>query len=286
MSDLPPLTSDHAALVAAQHEGVALCTLVGLEGSFSRRIGAQLAVLPDGSTIGSLSDGCLEKQLASDVQAARAYGSPRTLRYGSGSANIDFRLPCGSGVDILVDPATDRAACRAAVAALEQRKPAILALPAPAGMLGQRRYMPLMQLALFGEGPELESLDRLARACGIATEVFGKDDPRRLALGQPPRGAQIDAWTGIVLLFHDHEWEAAILEWALGTAAFHIGAQGGQTAREDRLTLLAARGLPAVAASRIRSPIGLIGHTRDPGVLALSVLAEVVSEYERLHPHG
>jgi len=37
---------------------------------------------------------------------------------------------------------------------------------------------------------------------------------------------------------------------------------------------------------RIRSPIGVITHSREPGVLALSVLAEIVGEYEALHPHG
>ena len=58
---------DHAALVAACEPGVGLCTIVGIEGSFSRRLGAQLAVLPDGTTVGSLSDGCLEAQLATDM---------------------------------------------------------------------------------------------------------------------------------------------------------------------------------------------------------------------------
>ena len=283
MSQFLPLTSDHDALVAAQAEGVALCTLVGLEGSFSRRIGAQLAVMPDGRTVGSLSDGCLEKQLAAEARTASA---PKLLRYGAGSPQIDFRLPCGSGVDVLIDPAPDRDACRAAVAQLAARRPACLALPSPEGMLAERHYMPLLQLALFGEGPELESLHRLARNCGIATQVFGKNEPQRLALGRAPEGAQVDRWTAIVLLFHDHEWEAAILEWALGTEAFHIGAQGGKAAREDRLALLAARGVEPAALARIRSPIGFISHARDPGVLALSVLAEVVGEYEQLHPHG
>ena len=40
-------------------------------------------------------------------------------------------------------------------------------------------------------------------------------------------------------------------------------------------------------ASRItHSPIGVITHSREPGVLALSVLAEVVGGYEQLHPHA
>jgi len=40
---------DRAALRAACEPGVGLCTIVGIEGSFSRRLGAQLAVGPDGT---------------------------------------------------------------------------------------------------------------------------------------------------------------------------------------------------------------------------------------------
>lgn len=44
------LGDDHAALAAARETGVGLCTIVRIDGSFSRRLGAQLAVLPDGRT--------------------------------------------------------------------------------------------------------------------------------------------------------------------------------------------------------------------------------------------
>jgi len=89
-----------------------------------------------------------------------------------------------------------------------------------------------------------------------------------------------------VLLFHDHEWEQPILQWALGTEAFHIGAQGGFEARRRRIEALADGGVPPEQLGRVRSPVGVFTHSREPGVLALSVLAEVVGEYEQLHPHG
>ncbi|MEG3597108.1 MAG: XdhC family protein, partial [Pseudomonadota bacterium] len=86
---------DRAALSAACEPGVGLCTIVGIEGSFSRKVGAQLAILPDGSTVGSLSDGCLEAQLASDMRTMTA---AQVRRYGAGAQAIDFRLPCGGGL--------------------------------------------------------------------------------------------------------------------------------------------------------------------------------------------
>jgi xanthine dehydrogenase accessory factor len=271
-------TDDRAALRAACEPGVGLCTIVGIEGSFSRRLGAQLAVHADGTITGSLADGCLEKQLASEVAAATG---PVVKRFGAGSELIDFRLPCGSGLDVLIDPAPDRPACRAAAARLDAREEASLALPSP--KLPARRYIPALKLQLFGEGPELDALVALSGAAGVEVEAHGKD---ALALGRRPEGLAADPWTAVVLLFHDHEWEQPILEWALSTSAFHIGAQGGFEARRERIERLAAAGVAPSRLARIRSPVGVIARSREPGVLAISVLAEIVGAYEALHPHG
>jgi xanthine dehydrogenase accessory factor len=257
---------------------VGLCTIVGIEGSFSRRLGAQLAVAADGTITGSLADGCLERQLASEVASA---SGPIVKRFGSGSELIDFRLPCGSGLDVLIDPEPDRDACRDVVTQLDVREVAALRLPST--QLPERRYLPPLRLQLFGEGPELDGLVALAAAVGIDTAAHGKD---ALSLGQRPATLAADPWTAVVLLFHDHEWEQAILEWVLETPAFYIGAQGGFEARRSRIERLAGLGVPPVQQGRIRSPVGVITHSREPGVLALSVLAEIVGEYEALHPHG
>lgn len=262
---------DHAALLAACQPGVALCTIVGIEGSFSRRLGAQMAVLPDGSTVGSLADGCLERQLASDV---RETDGPVVKRYGSGSPVIDFRLPCGGGLDILVDPAPSRAACRKAAALLKQRQPAILPLPANSH-LARRHYIPALRITAFGEGLELKALAKIGRAAGIVIETD-------TAIASLPA---LDQWTAIILLFHDHDRERDILTRAVQSEAFYIGAQGGETARNARVMQLLSDGLPEEQVARLRGPIGSVPGCRDPQSLALSVLSEIFGEYERLIPH-
>lgn len=261
---------DQAALRAvAARPGTALCTIVRIDGSFSRRLGAQLAVAPDGTTVGSLSDGCLERELAT-VARESAGAEARTLRYGQGSPFIDFRLPCGSGLDILVDPAPDPAAVAATVAALDRRESAELLLPdAPEGMLRRRAYLPALEIAIHGTGPEAAMLRQLARALGIACVATITPD-------------KLDRWTAAVVLLHDHEEEPDILRAALASPAFYIGAMGGALAREQRQARLAAEGMAAAQIARVRSPIGLIGHAREPGMLALSVLAEIAGAYDEL----
>lgn len=274
-----PADPDHAALLAAREPGVALCTIVNIDGSFSRRCGAQIAVLPDGSVIGDLADTCLEQELA--AAAARAPG-PLTLRYGKGSSMIDFRLPCGGGLDILIDPFPDRAAVLRAIGNLADRRPASLVLAANP-QLAARRYVPSLQIAAFGEGPELDWLVKIGTASGISIEAM---DKRHLSLGRPPGHVMLDRWTAVALLFHDHEWETPLLAHALSSDAFFIGAQGGARAREHRLHNLQREGFGAGQLARIKSPVGATSGSRTPQALALAVLSDIVSHYEKLHPHG
>jgi xanthine dehydrogenase accessory factor len=275
------MSRDHDALQFAAATPAALCTIVGIDGSFSRRIGAQLAVGADGTLAGDMADKCLDAELATQAHEAMADGTARLLRYGEGSPFVDFRLPCGSGLDVLVDPAPDRPALSRALADLDARREA--ALPLASALLPERRYSPPLRIILLGAGAECTALEQLAAAQNIKLER--REAGGELSLGRAPTGLDADAWTAVLLLFHDHEWEHALLDWALGTPAFYIGAQGGAPAREDRLGRLRESGHDEAALGRIRSPVGLIPSARDPGVLALSILAEVVGAYEALHPH-
>jgi xanthine dehydrogenase accessory factor len=67
---MPVRDEDSEALCACCESGGALCTVTSIQGSWSRRVGAQLAILPDGTVRRSLADGCLESGLA--AEAARA----------------------------------------------------------------------------------------------------------------------------------------------------------------------------------------------------------------------
>ena len=95
--------------------------------------------------------------------------------------------------------------------------------------------------------------------------------------------AELDRLTAVALLFHDHEWEMAILRRALASPAFYIGAMGSVRAAEQRLAGLAAtHTVDPSQLARIKAPIGLIRQLRDPDLLAVSVLAEIVAEHREL----
>lgn len=278
------LDEDQAALRFAAANRAALCTIVGIDGSFSRRLGAQLAIGEgngDGVIVGSLADGCLEHELVKQARDAAGDGMPRLLRYGRGSPFVDFRFPCGSGIDVMIEPAPDRTALAQIVASLDGRAAASLPLAVERDhFVRERHFIPALRLLILGAGPEAVELRQLATNFGCTAVAAGPDDG--LSLGRIPLGLEVDPWTAIVLLFHDHEWEGALLDWALGTSSFYIGSLGGRRSRLNRVEALVREGHSAAQIARIRAPIGLIPRTRDARTLALSVLAEVVAEYEKL----
>lgn len=184
----------------------------------------------------------------------------------------------GGGLDILLEPKPDRGACRSALEALQARRPAQLALEGT-GPLLNRTYLPALKLVVLGEGPELAAVAALGSAMTIDVEVLSRD---KLALGQATKKVRYDPWTACLLLFHDHEWELALLEQALVSDAFYIGAQGGERARSNRTLALAARGVPEERITRLTSPIGLLPSCKSPRNLALSALSEIVGRYEQM----
>jgi xanthine dehydrogenase accessory factor len=152
-----------------------------------------------------------------------------------------------------------------------------------------RRYLPRTKLIAIGRGPDLEVIARVAAAAELDLAFATPDDGTAAALaslGAPitllrtPGQAidlPIDRWTAIVLLFHEHEWENAILARAAAADGFYVGALGSVRTHRERCERLRAMGVPEEHIARIKGPIGLIDRAREPGMLALSVLAEITA---------
>lgn len=266
-----------APLLAAERAALALIT--GVEGPSYRPLGAGMVVSEAGESWGSLSSGCIERDVVIHARAALADGQVRALRYGAGSPFRDLVLPCGGGLDILILPAPDRTALAQAQASLQSRRPAMLRL----GPL-MLDLQPQLRVLAFGKGPELRLFSALAAAAGYPVESFSPDAETLAGLAQGqvltskdwPEGLKADARTAVTLFFHDHDWEPRLLQAALASPALYVGAQGSLRAHQARCAELAALGVPDQATARLAAPFGLIPSVRDPRTLAASVLAQVL----------
>ena len=248
-------------LEALASAGGVIAMITGIDGAFYRPLGALMAFPTSADPVGSLSSGCIEGDLALHAQQVAETDTLRTLLYGKGSSFVDIRLPCGSGIEVTLLPIRDPAPLRATLERIDDRHETTLALPG----LPDLRLRPDPRMVVFGEGPEAYGFAMLAAAAGypVARPVRARPE-------------EIDPRSAVVLFFHDHERELDILTAALDSDAFWIGAQGSRTAHARRCEGLQDRGVAKPAIDRVRGPIGLIPGTRDPRVLSISVLAEII----------
>ncbi|WP_298284146.1 XdhC family protein [Novosphingobium sp.] len=297
------IADDHRVILRLLLKGAAegvegvLVTLTGIEGASSRGIGTQMAVLADGRHAGSFSGGCIEAAVIAEAQEALAAGAGRSVRYGVGSPYLDIRLPCGGGIDLVFTPRPDPAVLAEVLARLEQRQSAALRISEggialaddteTAGYL--RTYAPTLRLVAMGHGEDLTALVRLARAFGLTVEAYAPETDHHAAT-QPGVTAMAsrtalpalagDAWTAFVFLFHDHDWEEHLLPQALAQEGFYHGAVGSARTHRARLDWLRAAGIAQARLDALRGGIGLIPATRDPATLAVSILGELVQDYQ------
>ncbi|MBY3510804.1 XdhC family protein [Rhizobium laguerreae] len=261
----------------------ALATLVEIRGGAARSLGAHMAVAADGRFCGYVSGGCVEAAVAAEALLAIAQGRDRMVKFGEGSPFFDIVLPCGGGISIAIHVLKDVGPLQHVLDRLGQRQAAglvysperqtLISVDPPLRTCWTEGdfltvYRPRTRVVLSGQTLEAQAVARLAEASGYDVIAVA---PER------PVADTIDPFTAVVLLHHDIDAEAAILETALHSPAFYIGALGSTRTHHRRVERLTTLGFGQDDIRRIKAPIGMFGPTRDATSLALSVLADVAA---------
>jgi xanthine dehydrogenase accessory factor len=311
ISEIAPDPIDALLLAHSQHQRAGLATLLAIHGSAPCAIGAQLALVitAKGERVvtGTLSGGCLDAAVVQELALAIERRSSFRIRFGKDSPYIDITLPCGSGVDVQFDGALSAEflqilahAWRARAAQLwhwpepENAPQCIAVKPVPSNQIARTIYKaPRLRLLLAGRGANLLSACRVANAAQIELIALCPDHDSLAQLAPYTQATHllqassvlaacentVDAFTAVLLMFHEHEWEQELLCSALATPAFWLGAMGSPRAHAARIDALRQRGFAAAELARIRGPVGAVAQTRTPEEFALSALAEICGAY-------
>ena len=135
---------DVLAALAGGGEGLALATVVGVRGSTYRREGARLVVpAAEGApTVGNISGGCLEGEVANSAREVLATGRPQLLHFdltADDEAVWGWGLGCNGAIEVLVEPAARAAPFVSAMAAARARqRPLVLATVLEGASLASR----------------------------------------------------------------------------------------------------------------------------------------------------
>ena len=88
----------------AAGDRVAIATVVKVEGSAPRPVGATMAVSASGELAGSVSGGCVETAVFDEAQGVLTDGTPRLIRYGiTDEMAWDVGLACGGTIEVYIE---------------------------------------------------------------------------------------------------------------------------------------------------------------------------------------
>lgn len=301
-----------AQLLSWQQQGLqtTLITLVDREGSSPRPIGAQMAINEIGESVGHIATDCLHDALILEAQSVMSSNQNKLIRYGKGSPYIDLKLPCGSGLDLYFDQSIKLNQLETMMELSSKRKAYTLSINMSEGttkvtsfhkgqenerstadeMVMLRNYVPPLQLLIAGNGPAVMSMANISKDVEIKTKICATEDGllkyaklqgfKTLTTTELTNKPDpfIDEFTAVVLLFHDHEKELPLYKQLLENSPFYIGAMGSKKTHQKRIETLKSLGIKEEEIAKIKGPIGIIPVAKNPTLLALSVISEIMNE--------
>ena len=261
-------------------EPFALATLVRARGSSYRRPGARMLIARDGNTVGALSGGCLEEEVAARAREVIATGAPVLLSF-----DTRLRYGCHGAIDILVEKLEPILLEQLASAQRERRASWLRTIFENSDSLGSRLLAasasvppgaflqmipPPLRLVLIGEGPDSLPLRNLAAVLGWA--VTEAEEPSALP-------DEFDQWTALVVKTHNYGRDYAALEKFLPLGLPYIALLGPRRRRDQLLHTLLDTGL--TVRSELFSPAGLDLGAESPEEIALAIVAEIQTVFAR-----
>lgn len=302
-SDLEVL--EHLSIWLSEGYEVELVTLVKSWGSAPRPVGALAAVREDGAVVGSVSGGCIEKELTSLL---RKDGRTNLIQYDVTSEQaLRYGLPCGGSLELIFEKSIEKSQIDCLISTLKQRRRICRAVDLPSGETSlefdsrnrefefdgktvRKVFGPSWRLLIIGAG----ELSRYVAEMGVALdydivvceprEHFSKTwsvEAVSIDSGSPDEAVKrlaTDKHSAVLALSHDPNLDDLALVTALASDAFYVGALGSRRNNENRRKrLVRIFDLAPKQVSRMHGPIGMYIGSKTPAEIAVSILAEVTA---------
>ena len=262
-------------------EKFALATIVRTQGSSYRRPGARMLICADGKTVGSLSAGCLEQEVALRALEVLKTGEPAIMRFDTRK-----RFGCAGEIEIFVEPAPENFFLRLAEN-LDARFTCFAITRFSGEALGTRiaefdhmheqehelvqNIHPPIRLFVFGGGADSASLRFLGNSLGW--ETFEAADANELPF-------EPDTWTAAIVKSHNYGRDFTALQKLLPLDLRYVGLIGPRKRRNQLLGDLLELGVTINAGFFAPAGLDLGAETQEE--IALGIIAEI----QRVFGHG
>ncbi len=292
---------------------MALATVVHVEDSSYRRIGARMLILENGQWVGGISGGCLEGDALLQAKKVMLTGQGKIVTYdtrGRDAHQIGVGLGCEGRIDVYLQPVT-----QALMTVLEEctgiREKKLLISPIavkgasvppffstdPAGPersdlvdWGEEKALfewvvPNLRVVVLGDNYDVYPMLDLCRAMGWDITLAGRQRKLRREglegisqiLGvEELASIPTDHYTAALCMSHDYATDLKALRHFLASPVGYLGLLGPRK-RFERL--IAELGLGQAAIDRVHSPMGLHLGAVTPEEIAASAVAEIIRTF-------
>jgi xanthine dehydrogenase accessory factor len=230
---------------------VVLATVIESLGSAPREEGARMLIKSDGTTVGTIGGGAIEKVIVDEAMDLMNTSSPKLVRQDL--KNIG--MACGGGMSVFLEPL----------------HPAPRLIIFGAGHIGtalaQIGKMLDFTVVAVDNRPEFANRDRLPWADTVIADDY-------LTALQQFTSFE-NAYVVIVTHKHAHDFE--ILEQCVLKPFHYLGMIASKTKVVKAFQQLREHGVSEEIIKRIHSPIGIDIGANTPAEIALSIAAELVA---------
>jgi xanthine dehydrogenase accessory factor len=219
----------------------ALATVIEVNGASPAKVGAQIALLEDGTSAGTVGGGKLESAILEDARLTLTDGLPRLTHYSLTEEGPEaVGTLCGGEVRVFIQP-----------------------------------FLPPPQLIIVGGGHIGRPLKIMGETAGFDVVVVDVEPGHADVLGLESVHLTADSY--IVLITTDHVSDEAALRQVIHSPVLYIGMIGSRHKCQTILGHLRADGIGDEALARVYAPIGLDLGGSTPEEIAVSILAEVIA---------
>jgi len=298
-----------------------LITVVRTWGSSPRPVGSIAAVRDDGELVGSVSGGCVEKQLVESLIRSKEKNDIPPDQHSISTLHVNdeqarrFGLACGGELELVFEFFENPDAFKPLIDANTKRECLRRTVTLATGEVSHERlskdgltsdnrfyynstsvskvFGPSWRILLIGAGQLSRYTAEFAMALDYEVLVC---DPRPgfkeawqvehvPVLDMSPDDAVIqyatDANSAVLALTHDPNADDLALLEALPSDAFYVGALGSKRNYEKRKQRLAGLGLEPCEIDRLVGPVGLDIGSRSSAEIAVSIIAHLIDVRNR-----
>lgn len=252
-------TSQDAKIIAALGQALedarpaALVTVVASAGSVPGKPGAQMVVLADGETIGTVGGGSLEHKITLEARQCIDQGKSKEVSYDL-QVDTELAMSCGGSL-------------RAFIKVFQAASQLIIV---GSGHIGHELYkigrLQGFQVVVIDNRPELTSEGRFPEARRLITE----DLPATL------REYKLHSDCYVTIATASHDTDRLALEAVIHADAAYIGMIGSSKKIRQIFSYLQSQGIAREKIEQIFAPMGLNIASIRPEEIALAIIGEIL----------